>query len=425
MSHMKTHDQYFEITPNSTMEQLSEYGGQFGYLQRGVAWWVGDLARYAESRWPEIWHQVFPEWISPGLVDRCKGVAKAYPNEADRNPLCTWTQHMQVANKTNRKELLDEIVNKGLTTDESRKAVSESSKPRWLLAVDVNYHLHRHWYSGAGVGAAKQVCDWICRTVDRLQHKGLTDVVCCFDSPNNFRKAITKEWADKYKPRPPKDIELVQQLQLVRDLLDGRGLLCASVDTFEADDLMASYAAQFDGRVTILSQDKDTKQCLSERCNILLDVNWNEDPTSGDLLPDYKWYSAGPGPRLRELRTLRADPANEEDATQLDKEIDAATHPNLLDDTGLRPDQWPDYQAIWGDNVDGIKGAAGIGEKGAKDLIVEFGTLDAVIEAAKADDERITPKRREALCQLAEQVDAVRQLVTLRTDLPIPRNTRI
>ena len=38
--------------------------------------WIGELARHAASRWPETYHQVFPEWISPGLVDRCKAVSE-------------------------------------------------------------------------------------------------------------------------------------------------------------------------------------------------------------------------------------------------------------------------------------------------------------------------------------------------------------
>lgn len=399
------HNQHFEITPNSTIEELTDYGDQFAYLQRGVPWWIGDVARYAQARWPETWHQVFPEWVSPGLVDRCKGVAKSYPNEADRNPLCTWSQHMQMAGKPDRKQLLEEIVAKGLTTDESRKA-PETARTRWLLAIDVNYHLHRHWFSGAGVEAAVRVSEWIQRTVERLKKKGVTDVVCCFDSRQSFRKELTAEWEDKYKDRPPKEPELVQQIQLVESLLTGAGFRCVKVDGFESDDLLASYAVQFAGNVTILSQDKDMKQCLSGTCNMLTDVEWAEDPTGGEKLPDYKWLSAK----------------------------------QHTDATGLLPSQWHDYQAIWGDNVDGIKGAPGIGEKGAKDLILEFGTLDAVIDATRDEDirdqemwhptwipgrQRIKPKKREALMQLAARLDIVRQLVTLRTDVTIPMDTRI
>jgi DNA polymerase-1 len=124
---------------------------------------------------------------------------------------------------------------------------------------------------------------------------------------------------------------------------------------------------------------------------MLTDVAWTEDPTSGEMLPDYKWLSAK----------------------------------QHTETTGLRPEQWADYQAIMGDPVDGIRGAEGIGAKGAADLIVEFGSLDAVIEAARNEHESIKPKKREALLALAERVDVVRQLVGMRTDVEIPLETRI
>ncbi len=384
---MSCKPQHLEIPTGATLESLSGMGNDLAEWQRSINWWIGDLARYAEARWPETFHQAFPEWVSPGLVSRCAAVAKAYKPE-ERNPLATWTQHMQVANKPDRVQRVAEMVDKGQTSDESRKAAAQPGK--WLLAIDVNYHLHRHWFSGASVEAASRVSEWIGRTVQRLKEKGLTDVACCFDSPRNFRKDLTHDWEHKYKDRPPKDPELSHQLNLVRELLE-KDYCCASVDGYEGDDVLASYAVQFDGRVTILGQDKDLKQCLSDKCNMLLHVEWNEDPTTGDMIPDYKWLSAK----------------------------------QHTDSTGLTPQQWPDYQAIWGDTVDGIKGAPGIGEKGAKDLLIEFGTVKAAIEAAREDDERIKPKKRESLLTLAEELSVVRQLVTLRTDINVPMDTTL
>ena len=160
----------------------------------------------------------------------------------------------------------------------------------------------------------------------------------------------------------------------------------------EADDILASYAAQFDGKVIVVSADKDLRQTLSERVIILLDVEWVEDEQSGDMLPEYKWLSAK----------------------------------QHTEDTGIRPDQWADYQAICGDSVDGVKGVAGIGTKGAADLIQEFGSLAAVMDAAVAEHESIKPKKRAAIIEFeAIRADVTRQLVTLRTDCAIPTNTRV
>jgi DNA polymerase-1 len=241
------------------------------------------------------------------------------------------------------------------------------------------------------VEAAVSVASWIQRLVTRLKDRGLTDVVCCFDSITNHRKELTSDWEDKYKDRPAKDPELVQQLKLVRELLEGHGFCCASQEGMEADDILASFAAQFDGLITIVSQDKDARQCLSDHCNILLDVAWNEDESTGEMTPDYKWLSAK----------------------------------QLHDETGLTPEQWPEYQTICGDSVDGVKGAPGIGTKGAADMMKEFGTLEAIMEAAKAGDERIKQKKREALIEFEPKLETTRQLVTLKTDLTLPTATRI
>jgi len=375
-----------------TIEEAESYGTGLAEQQRDVMFQLGDLARYAEARWPDNHYQVWPEWVSHGLIARAAGVARAYPNQADRLHDVTFTQYMQNAGRENRHERLAAIVEKGLTSDESRKADWDEQQ-RWLLAIDVHFYLHRFWYSGAELESAMSVASWVGRLVERLKEKQLTDVVCCFDSKRNHRKELVANagWEDQYKDRPPKPEGLGHQLTLVRELLEKAGYCCVSQDGFEADDLLASYGKQFDGRVSISSADKDLRQCLSDECNMLLDVTWSEDETSGDMIPDYKWLSA-------------------------------RSHTEA---TGIRPDQWAEYQAIMGDPVDGIKGAVGIGEKGAADLIKEFGTVEGAIQAAKDDHESIRPKKREALIEFEPKADITRQLVELKTDLEIPTTTRI
>lgn len=374
------------------MEQCQGFGHGLSEQQRDVMFQIGDLARYAESRWPDTWQQVFPEWVSPGLVARAAGVCRAYPKESDREIEATYSQYTQNAGKPDRLTRLAQIVDKGLTTDESRAADrQERNGTRWLLAVDVNYFATSWYFSGMAVETAVRVTEWVQRTVERLRAKGLTDCACCFDSKSNHRKELTKDWEDKYKDRPPKPFELVQQLNLVYDLLRGAGFACILVEGMEADDCMASFAKQFDGRVTLLTQDKDCRQCLSEKCNMLLDVEWTQDETTGDSLPEYKWLSA--------------------------KQHTEAT--------GIPPPQWIEYQTLMGDTTDGIKGAVGIGEKGSADLVKLFGTAEGAIAAAKADDVRIRPVKRKALIEFESKLEVTRKLVTLVDSLPIPSSTRI
>jgi len=381
----------FLDTSKLTLEQATSFGEGLATQQRDVMWQLGDLARYCETRWPELHYQCWPDWVSPNLLARAAAVAKAYPKEEDREHNCTWSQYMQVANRSDRHERLAAIEEAGLTTDESRSQEPPETRPRWLLACDINFYLHKWWYSGAGLESAMGVCQYIERTVGRLQDKGLTDCVCAFDSPVNHRKTLTEDWEDRYKDRPPKDQELRDQLHLVEELLDKAGFCCHHVDGMEADDVMASFAAQFPQRVTLLTADKDCRQCLGGRVNILRDVEWNEDDTTGEHTPTYHWVSA-------------------------------KSH---TEETGIPPRLWTDWQCIAGDSADNVKGVSGIGKKGATDLLQQYGDLDRLIRAAECGDQRIKVKKREALVEFKPKLEVTRQLVTLRTDLDLPPNTSI
>jgi len=396
----------FLDTSGLDVSGLEAWGRDLTWWQRQINFYLGDLAIAAKAQLGEDnYSQVFPHGTSIGLIQRCEAVARAYkPQERNPDPAASWTIHMTHANKPNRIELVAAAVDAGRTSDEERKLATQAKanqgndkRQRWLIAIDVNYHVTRMWASGAETEAAKEVAGWIRRTVERLKEKGLTDCVCCFDSSNSFRKELTKEWEGKYKDRATKDPELGQQLRLAEEMLEE--FCCAKLDGFEADDLMASYAKQFDGRVTLLTVDKDMRQCLSPKCNMLVAVEWAEDPTSGEMLPDYKWVSAK-------------------------DHIKGCTY-NGTAVTGISPEQWTTFQALAGDSSDNIAGAVGIGAKIAADLVKEFGTIEAIIAAAKDDDPRITQKKRDALIEFESKLEITRKLVTLRTDLPLPTTTKV
>jgi len=100
----------------------------------------------------------------------------------------------------------------------------------------------------------------------------------------------------------------------------------------------------------------------------------------------------------------------------------AAVEPELVDETnaderlGVPPNRVIDYLALVGDSSDNIPGVRGIGPKTAVQLIEQFGSLEDIL--AHADE--IPQKRpREALHQHAEDARLSKELVTIRTDLPI------
>jgi DNA polymerase-1 len=83
---------------------------------------------------------------------------------------------------------------------------------------------------------------------------------------------------------------------------------------------------------------------------------------------------------------------------------------------GVTPDQVVDVLALMGDSIDNIKGVPGIGEKGARELIARYGTLEELL--AHAGD--VSNKRyREGLQQHAADARQSRELARIRTDVPV------
>ena len=84
---------------------------------------------------------------------------------------------------------------------------------------------------------------------------------------------------------------------------------------------------------------------------------------------------------------------------------------------GVQPAQVADLLALKGDSVDNIPGAPGIGDKGAKDLITRFGSVEGALEHA-AEVEKQT--YRESLQNHRDQILLSKQLATIHTNVPVP-----
>ena len=421
-------EQSASVLPRTDLADLQKVCEYVAAMQRAVLWWVGDLALAAERQHPNTHFQVWPDWVSPDMIARCKAVSEAYRPE-ERNLYATWSTHMHLSKRGDRVEAVQMAVEDGLTSDAVRKnppppvdtppveappveteseqtaepetPPAPTEKPKWLLAVDVNYFIHRYFHSGSGVESASTFVSWLVRLIERLQEtKGLTDVVCCLDGANNHRRTLTVGWEHGYKPRAEKDPELARQLTLAPQMLTDMNIPVVSIPEMEADDVMASYACQFPGRVTLLTQDKDMRQCLSATCNMLLDVTWEEHSETNKMVPVYKWVSA-------------------KSHTE-----DGSTY-NSTKIVGITPEQWSHFQSIAGDSTDGIKGCEGIGAKGAMDLILAHHTVQGVISACKDGTADLSAKKRLAVLDFEPVSETMLKLTTLRTDLAVPQITRI
>ncbi len=186
-------------------------------------------------------------------------------------------------------------------------------------------------------------------------------------------KTFRNELYDLYKANrsaPPED--LVPQFGLIRQATRAFNLPCIETEGFEADDIIATYARQAEAigaDVTIISSDKDLMQLVSANVHM---------------------YDA-----------------------MKDKQIGV---PDVIEKWGVAPEKMIDLQAMTGDSTDNIPGIPGIGPKTAAQLLGEYGDLDTLLERAGEIKQQ---KRRENIVANAELARLSRQLVALRTDVPL------
>lgn len=204
-----------------------------------------------------------------------------------------------------------------------------------------------------------------------LGDAGAERVAVIFDvSRHSFRT----ELYPAYKAhRPPAPEDLIPQFALVREATRAFNVPAIELEGFEADDLIAAYAAAEvaeGGDVVIVSSDKDLMQLIRPGVSLL-------DPMKNKTI--------GPA--------------------------------EVLEKFGVPPEKVVDVQALMGDSTDNVPGVPGIGQKTAAELINTYGDLDTLLARA---EEIKQPKRRQALIDNAELARVSRELVRLREDAPLP-----
>lgn len=172
--------------------------------------------------------------------------------------------------------------------------------------------------------------------------------------------------------RPPLDPGLITQFPLVRQVVTALELPAVEMEGYEADDLMASLAAQAKEQgfeVVLVTGDKDLFQLVEQNVTI-----W-------DTMKDQR---------------LGIEEVSEK--------------------LGITPEQVVDYMALTGDSSDNVPGVPGVGPKTAAKLINEFDNLDAVLDAAP---DMKKSKMRSNLIEYREQALLSRNLVRLALDAPV------
>ena len=270
---------------------------------------------------------------------------------------------------------------------------------RPLLVLDSASLYYRSFYAlpesmtapdGHPHNAIRGFLDTLAALIESYEPYG---VVCAWD--DDWRPAWRVELLPSYKSHrvleDSADAEaepdtLSPQITGLAALLDAWGIARVGADGFEADDVIATYAARTATPVIAVTGDRDLFQVI-------------DDAASNTVL-----YTASGGMSKWPM-------------------MDAAA---LVARYGVQPNQYVDFAVLRGDPSDGLPGVPGIGEKTAAALLGQHGSLEAIMAAIRGSYEKpLTPRLAEKLEDARSYIESARSVVTAVTDVPIGRrNTR-
>ena len=195
-------------------------------------------------------------------------------------------------------------------------------------------------------------------------------IIFALDSKGKtFRSDIDPNYKTNRQTPPP---ALLQQLPVCIEMIEKMGLYSLEREGYEADDLIASVVKKYSAthKINIVTSDKDLYQLIGENVKI---------------------YSHG-----KKMLYGRDE---------------------CLQRYGVYPEQIVDFLAICGDSADNIPGVRGIGDKGAKKLLDEWGSLDEIYSNL---DRLPQNKQREYLIEGKQSAYISKRLATLYDELEIP-----
>jgi DNA polymerase I len=244
-----------------------------------------------------------------------------------------------------------------------------------LFLIDGSNIVYRSYFAIRGLsnssGLATNAVYGFTQTLRKMLKDYTPDAVAvAFDVPGE--KVRHQQFEDYKKDRRPMPDDLSVQIPLVYEVLEAFGLPILTIPEFEADDVLGTLACRARDagyKVVIATADKDFFQLVGDGISL---------------------YHAG--------REVMYDAAGAKEAF------------------GVEPEKVADVMALWGDAIDNIPGVPGIGEKTAKALIIEFGSLDQLY--ANLDKVK-KPAQREKLQTNRDAAFLSRELATIRCDLDV------
>ena len=250
-----------------------------------------------------------------------------------------------------------------------------TSQAPHLFLIDGSSYIYRAYYAirqlsnsqGMATNAVFGFTNMLLKVVRDEQPDHLAVI---FDAKGpSFRKEIYPEYKANRAAMPE---DLRPQIPLIKELVQAFNMPALELAGYEADDIIATLARRFAGEgmeVTVVTGDKDLMQIVSDRIRLL------------DTMKDQ--------------------------VVGLDE---------VAERFGGAPDKVVEVQALAGDSSDNVPGVPGIGEKTARQLIQQFGTVEQLLASV---DQVSGKKRQENLRQYAEQALLSKKLVTLVDDLDL------
>lgn len=198
-------------------------------------------------------------------------------------------------------------------------------------------------------------------------------LVVTFDMKGpTFRHEEYAEYKAGRKKMPP---ELAMQLPLLKDVLDAMNIKRLEMEGFEADDIIGtiSVKAEEEGLMPlIITGDKDELQLATDVTKVMITKRG---------ISQFELY---------------------------DREV-------MIEKYGFPPELFIDYKGLMGDQSDNIPGLPGVGEKTAQKLVMEYGTVENLLEHT----EELKGKLKKTVEENATLALMSKRLATINTAIPM------
>ncbi|MGM7721993.1 5'-3' exonuclease [Metabacillus sp. Hm71] len=254
-------------------------------------------------------------------------------------------------------------------------------KDNHLLIVDGMALLFRAFYATSVYGQfminskgipTNAVTGLLKHLISAIDYVKPSHVICCWDMG---AKTYRNELFTDYKAnRPEAPVELMPQFDLAKEVVAALDIPNLGIEGFEADDCIGTIAKTFEHEmdITILTGDRDILQLLNDHVNVLIFQKG---------IGNYKHYT---------------------------KEL-------FIEEFAIEPQMLIDVKALMGDSSDNYPGVKGIGEKTAYKLIVQYKSIDVLLENLN----ELTKGQKTKIENDLEMLHLSRQLAAINCQAPL------